>query len=161
MIEFTTTWMPYVNTFMLLLGGWFLKEKISHKNSQIETLSKNSESTKELLNSTKVLVEMYDIQKFKDHLDFTISDLEKRHRVEIEKVFRNTEEGVKVKILELATPWFVKYNELLNYQFHFLLEMSDEDLEKVYKLLPENKEFIKLQLKSIKETGNIKYVPNP
>ena len=159
MQDFTTIWMPYINTILIFVGGWFLKRIIEDKNSQIETLTKNSNSTTELLNSTKVLVEMYDIQKFKDHLDFTISDLEKRHRLEIEKVFKNTEESVKNKILEIATPWFVKYNELLNYQFIFLLEMSDEDLEKVYKLFPENKEFIQFQLKSIKETGNIKDLP--
>ena len=37
--------------------------------------------------------------------------------------------------------------------------MSDEELEKVYKHLPENKEFIQYQIKAIKETGNVKDLP--
>jgi hypothetical protein len=112
--EFTNLAMPYINSTLIFVGGWFLKRIIEDKNSQIETLKTNSESTKELLNSTKVLVDMYDIQKFKEHLDFTVKTLDEKHKVE---------------------------------------------LEKVYKLLPENKNFIEYQIKAIKETGNLKELP--
>lgn len=165
-MDFTQEILPYINSAILVFGGWFLKSIITHKNSQIKTLTENSNSNKELLNSTtellnstKTLVEMYDIKKFKEHLDFTINNLEERHKVEIEKVFKISEQNVKDKILELASPWLVKYQELLNYQFHFLLQMSDEDLEKIYKLLPENKEFIQYQIKAVKETGNLIELP--
>jgi hypothetical protein len=158
-MDLTQEILPYINSAILVFGGWFLKRIINDKNSQIETLTKNSNSTTELLNSTKVLIEMYDIQKFKEHLDFTINTLEERHKVEIEKVFKLSEQNVKDKILELASPWLIKYQELLNYQFHFLLQMSEEDLEKVLKSLPENKEFIQYQIKAIKETGNLKELP--
>jgi hypothetical protein len=166
MSDFATAYMPYINFIVLVVGGLFLKRIIKDKNSQIETLTKNSDSNKELLNSTsdllnstKVLVEMYDIQKFKEHLDFTINNLEERHKVEIEKAFKLSEQGVKDKILELASPWLVKYQELLKYQFNLLLQMSDEDLEKVYLILPENKEFMQYQLKAVKETGNLRELP--
>lgn len=65
MSDFTTTWMPYINTVLLVVGGFFLRRIIKDKNSQIETLTKNSESTKNLLESTKVLVEMYDLKNSK------------------------------------------------------------------------------------------------
>lgn len=166
MSDFATAYMPYINFLVLVVGGFFLKRIINDKNSQIETLTNNSNSNKELLNSTtellnstKVLIDMYDIKKFKEHLDFTINNLEEYHKAEIQKVFKTSEENVKDKILELASPWLVKYQELLNYQFHYFLKMSDEDLEKVYKLLPENKEFIEYQIKAIKETGSLKDLP--
>ena len=161
-MNFTQDILPYINSTILILGGWFLKRIIEDKNSQIETLKTNIEANKELLNSTKILVEMYDIQKFKEHLDFTVKNLDEKHKVELEKVFTHFEKVTKEQILKLVdstSPWLLKYQELLNYQFHFLLQMSDEDLEKVYKLLPENKEFIKYQIKAIKETGNVKDLP--
>ena len=165
-MDFTQDVLPYINSAILVIGGWFLKSIITHKNSQIKTLTDNSNSNKELLNSTtdllnstKTLVEMYDIKKFKEHLDFTINNLEERHKVEIERVFKLSEQNVKDKIKELASPWLVKYQELLNYQFHIFLRMSEEDLENVYNLLPENKEFIQYQIQAIKETGNLKELP--
>ena len=165
-MDFTQDVLPYINSAILVIGGWFLKSIITHKNSQIKTLTDNSNSNKELLNSTtdllnstKTLVEMYDIKKFKEHLDFTINNLEERHKVEIERVFKLSEQNVKDKIKELASPWLVKYQELLNYQFHLFLRMSAEDLENVYNLLPENKEFIQYQIQAIKETGNLKELP--
>lgn len=158
-MDFTQEILPYLNTVILFGGGWFLKCIINDKNSQIETLTRNSSSTMDLLNSTKVLIEMYDIQKFKDHLDFIVNTIEERHKVEIDKIFKLSEKNIKDKMLELTSPWLVKYQELLNYQFHLLLQMSDEDLEKVYKLLPENKEYIQYQIKAIKETGNLKELP--
>jgi hypothetical protein len=157
MSDFATAYMPYINFLLLFFGGWFLKRIINDKNSQIDTLTKNSESTKNLLESTKVLVEMYDLQKFKDHLDFTINNLQERHKVEIEKVFKISEQGVKIKILELTSPWLIKYNELLNYEFTYLVGLSDEDLEKVLKLLPQNRKFIETQLKDIK-SGKLKSI---
>ena len=77
-------------------------------------------------------------------------------------MFTHFEKVIKEQILKLVdstSPWLIKYQELLNYQFHFLLQMSDEELEKVYKHLPENKEFIQYQIKAIKETGNVKDLP--
>ena len=161
-MDFTQDILPYINSTILILGGWFLKRIIEDKNSQIETLKTNIEANKELLNSTKILVEMYDIQKFKEHLDFTVKNLDEKHKTELEKVFTHFEKVTKEQILKLVdstSPWLIKYQELLNYQFHFLLQMSDEELEKVYKHLPENKEFIQYQIKAIKETGNIKDLP--
>ena len=161
-MDFTQDILPYINSTILILGGWFLKRIIEDKNSQIETLKTNIEANKELLNSTKILVEMYDIQKFKEHLDFTVKNLDEKHKTELEKVFTHFEKVTKEQILKLVdstSPWLIKYQELLNYQFHFLLQMSDEELEKVYKYLPENKEFIQYQIKAIKETGNVKDLP--
>ena len=161
-MDFTQDILPYINSTILILGGWFLKRIIEDKNSQIETLKTNIEANKELLNSTKILVEMYDIQKFKEHLDFTVKNLDEKHKTELEKVFTHFEKVTKEQILKLVdstSPWLIKYQELLNYQFHFLLQMSDEELEKVYKHLPENKEFIQYQIKVIKETGNVKDLP--
>ena len=161
-MDFTQDILPYINSAILILGGWFLKRIIEDKNSQIETLKTNIEANKELLNSTKILVEMYDIQKFKEHLDFTVKNLDEKHKTELEKVFTHFEKVTKEQILKLVdstSPWLIKYQELLNYQFHFLLQMSDEELEKVYKHLPENKEFIQYQIKAIKETGNVKDLP--
>ena len=158
-MDFTQDILPYINSTILILGGWFLKRIIEDKNSQIETLKTNIEANKELLNSTKILVEMYDIQKFKEHLDFTVKNLDEKHKTELEKVFTHFEKVTKEQILKLVdstSPWLIKYQELLNYQFYFLLQMSDEELEKVYKHLPENKEFIQYQIKAIKETGNVK-----
>ena len=161
-MDFTQDILPYINSTILILGGWFLKRIIEDKNSQIETLKTNIEANKELLNSTKILVEMYDIQKFKEHLDFTVKNLDEKHKTELEKVFTHFEKVTKEQILKLVdstSPWLIKYQELLNYQFYFLLQMSDEELEKVYKHLPENKEFIQYQIKAIKETGNVKDLP--
>ena len=161
-MDFTQDILPYINSTILILGGWFLKRIIEDKNSQIETLKTNIEANKELLNSTKILVEMYDIQKFKEHLDFTVKNLDEKHKTELEKVFTHFEKVTKEQILKLVdstSPWLIKYQELLNYQFYFLLQMSDEELEKVYKHLPENKEFIQYQIKAIKETGNVKNLP--
>ena len=79
-MDFTQDILPYINSTILILGGWFLKRIIEDKNSQIETLKTNIEANKELLNSTKILVEMYDIQKFKEHLDFTVKNLDEKHK---------------------------------------------------------------------------------
>jgi hypothetical protein len=160
MSDFTTTCMPYINTILLVVGGLFLRRIIKDKNSQIETLTKNSESTKNLLESTKVLVEMYDLKKFKEHLDFTVSSLDEKHKIELEKTFTHLEKVTKeqiTKLVDSTSPWLIRYNELLNYQFYFLLRLSDEDLQKVLKLLPQNKEFIETQLKDIK-SGKLKSI---
>lgn len=158
MSDFAINWMPYINAILLVVGGFFLRRIIKDKNSQIETLTKNSNSTTELLNSTKVLIEMYDLKKFKEHLDFTVSSLDEKHKIELEKTFTHFEKVTKEQILKLVdstSPWLIRYNELLNYQFYFLLKMSDEDLEKVFELLPQNREFIKTQLQDIK-SGKLK-----
>lgn len=148
MFDFTTTWMPYIN----FLIGIIIALVIKFKNSEINALKTNVSVLESIVNHNS-------IDEAIKNTNLKIENLNLEHKKEIESVFKRSEENVKEKILELASPWLVKYQELLNYQFHFLLKMSDEDLEKVYKLLPENKQFIQYQIKSIKETGDIKDLP--
>ncbi|MFV8377125.1 hypothetical protein ACNQGC_17625 [Flavobacterium sp. GSP11] len=60
-------------------------------------------------------------------------------------------------MIEFTTTWLVKYNELLDYEFYYIQKLSDEDLEKVLKVLPKNREFIETQLKNIK-SGKLKSI---
>ena len=51
--------------------------------------------------------------------------------------------------------WLNKYNELLDYEIHYLLQMKEEDLQKVFKLIPKNEPFIRQTLDEIK-SGRLK-----
>lgn len=146
--EFTQQAMPYIN-FLIGIG---IALVIRLKNSEINALKTN-------VSVLESIVKHNSIDEAIKNTNLKIENLNLEHKKEIESVFKRSEENVKEKILELASPWLVKYQELLNYQFHSLLKMSDEELENFYKLLPENKEFIQYQIKNIKETGDIKDLP--
>ena len=142
--EFTNLAMPYINFII----GSAIGLIIFLKNSEIRALKTN-------VTTLESIIKHYDVDQFKKNVDLKIENLTLEHKKEIENVFKRSEENVKDKILELSTPWLVKYNELLDYEFHYLLKLSDEDLDKVLNLLPHNRQFIETQLKDIK-SGKLK-----
>ena len=142
--EFTNLAMPYIN----LAIGIVIALVIRFKNSEITALKTN-------VSTLESIIKHYDVEQFKKNVDLKIENLTLEHKKEIENVFKRSEESVKDKILELSMPWLVKYNELLDYEFHYLIKLSDEDLDKVLNLLPHNRQFIEAQLKDIK-SGKLK-----
>ena len=142
--EFTNLAMPYINFIIGSLIGLI----IFFKNSEITALKTN-------VSTLESIIKHYDVEQFKKNVDLKIENLTLEHKKEIENVFKRSEESVKDKILELSMPWLVKYNELLDYEFHYLIKLSDEDLDKVLNLLPHNRQFIEAQLKDIK-SGKLK-----
>ncbi|AMO19051.1 hypothetical protein [Flavobacterium columnare] len=142
--EFTNLAMPYINFIIGSLIGLV----IFFKNSEITALKTN-------VSTLESIIKHYDVDQFKKNVDLKIENLTLEHKKEIENVFKRSEESVKDKILELSMPWLVKYNELLDYEFHYLIKLSDEDLDKVLNLLPHNRQFIETQLKDIK-SGKLK-----
>jgi hypothetical protein len=142
--EFTNLAMPYVNFIIGSLIGLV----IFFKNSEITALKTN-------VSTLESIIKHYDVDQFKKNVDLKIENLTLEHKKEIENVFKRSEENVKDKILELSMPWLVKYNELLDYEFHYLTKLSDDELDKVLILLPHNRQFIETQLKDIK-SGKLK-----
>ena len=142
--EFTNLAMPYINFIIGSLIGLI----IFFKNSGITALKTN-------VSTLESIIKHYDVEQFKKNVDLKIENLTLEHKKEIENVFKRSEESVKDKILELSMPWLVKYNELLDYEFHYLIKLSDEDLDKVLNLLPHNRQFIETHLKDIK-SGKLK-----
>lgn len=143
-IEFTNLAMPYINFILGSLIGLV----IFLKNSEITVLKTN-------VSTLESIIEHYDVDQFKKNVDLKIENLTLEHKKEIENAFKRSEDNIKDKILEISMPWLVKYNELLDYEFHHLLKLSDPDLEKVLKHLPQNRPFIEEQIETIKN-GSLK-----
>lgn len=143
-VEFTQQAMPYINFII----GSAIGLIIFFKNSEITALKTN-------VSTLESIIKHYDVDQFKKNVDLKIENLTLEHKKEIDSVFKRSEENVKDKILELSMPWLVKYNELLDYEFHYLTKLSDDDLNKVLNLLPHNRNFIESQLKDIK-SGKLK-----
>lgn len=144
--EFTQQAMPYIN-FLIGIG---IALVIRLKNSEINALKTN-------VSVLESIVKHNSIDEAIKNTNLKIENLTLEHKREIENVYKRSEENVKDKILELSMPWLVKYNELLDYEFHYLLKLSDTDLEKVLTLLPQNRQFIEIQLKDIK-SGKLKSI---
>lgn len=137
-----------VNIGVQILVGVVLVLAIRHKNSQIETLKTN-------FSTLESMMKLYNVDDFKKNVELKLENQNLQHKKEIEKAFKQSEETVKSTILELSTPWIEKYNELLNFELHYLAEMEEEKLKKVFKLIPKNEPFIREQLQNIKN-GSLK-----
>lgn len=133
----------YINLGVQIIIGIVLVLIINHKNSQIETLKSNFSSIQEM-------IKLYNVDDFKKNVDLKLENQQLEHKRELEKVFENSKELVDKNIKDLATPWLIKYNELLNYEIHYLLQMEEEDLQKVFKLIPKNEPFIRQALNEIR-----------
>ena len=143
-IEFTQQVIPYVN-FLIGVG---IALVIRFKNSEIEALKTN-------VSTLESIVKHYNVDEFKKNVDLRLENITLQHKREIDGLFERLEKVTEEQILKLSSPWLVKYNELLDYEFHYLVKLSDTDLDKVLKLLPQNRSFIEEQLKNIKN-GTLK-----
>lgn len=69
----------------------------------------------------------------------------------VKKAYDKSEEWAKIGIAQGAKDFGEKYNELLDFQLHFLLDMEKAKRENWLKLLPKNKEFIEKIIDQIRE----------
>ncbi|WP_405295437.1 hypothetical protein [Algibacter sp. Ld11] len=138
----------WINLGVQVLVGVVLVFVIRHKNSQIETLKTN-------FSTLESMMKLYNVDDFKKNVELKLENQQLQHQREIEKAFKHSEETIKQSILRISSPWLIKYDELLNYQVHFLSRMEENELKKALKLLPTNEKFILKLLKDI-ENGNLK-----
>jgi len=138
----------WINIGIQLLVGVVLVLAIRHKNSQIETLKAN-------FSTLESMMKLYNVEDFKKNVELKLENQQLQHQKEIDKAFKKSEEAIRESILKISTPWLSKYDELLNYELHFISQMKEEELQKTLKLLPKNKEFILTMLSNIK-SGKIK-----
>lgn len=141
-----------LNILVQLFLGVVLIGVIRHKNSLISTL-------KEQINLSKSVLDLYDIQKFKDYQSLSDDVANLKHQKElndaIKEAYNKSEELANKSIEQSAKDLGEKYNELLDFQLHFLLDLEKSKREEWLKLLPKNKEFIEQIVVQIKE-GKIK-----
>jgi len=142
----------WVNIIVQIIFGGVLVAIIKHKNSLIETLKEQS-------NSAKVILDLYDIQKLKDYQTLTNEVLELKHQKELDKAIKEAyvqfEQTAKDGFQKGAKDFAEKYNEFLDFQLHFLLDMDKNKRNEWLKLLPKNKAFIEMAIKQV-ELGNVK-----
>jgi hypothetical protein len=142
----------WLNIGVQLFVGVSLILIIKHKNSLINTLKGQSDSAKAVL-------DLYDIQKLKDYQALSNEVLELKHQKELDKVIKDAyvqfEQTTKDGIQKGAKDFAEKYNEFLDFQLHFLLDMDESKRNEWLKHLPKNRAFIEMAIKQIK-SGNIK-----
>lgn len=142
----------WLNLAVQFLVGVVLLLTIKHKNSLIETLKEQS-------NSAKAVLELYDFQKLKEYQTLTNEVLELKHQKQLDKAIKDTyvqfEKATNDGIQKGATDFAEKYNEFLDFQLHFLLDMDIDKKNEWLKLLPKNREFIEMAIKQI-DLGNVK-----
>tara|TARA_R110000868_G_scaffold33215_1_gene120810 strand:- start:1821 stop:2273 length:453 start_codon:yes stop_codon:yes gene_type:complete len=142
----------WLNLFVQVCVGAVLVLVIKHKNSLINTLKEQS-------NSAKAILELYDIQKLKDYQTLTNEVLELKHQKELDKAIKDAyvqfEQSAKDGFQKGAKDFAEKYNEFLDFQLHFLLDMDKNKRNEWLKSLPKNKEFIEMAINQI-ELGNVK-----
>ena len=102
---------------------------------------------------------MYDVQKFKDYQALSDDVSKLKHQKElndaVKKAYDKSEGWAKEGIAKGAKEYGEKYNELLDFQLHFLLGLEKSKREEWLNLLPKNKQFILDIMKQI-ESGKIK-----
>jgi hypothetical protein len=142
----------WLNLGVQVFVGVVLVLTIKHKNSLIETLKEQS-------NSAKAVLDLYDIQKLKDYQTLSNEVLELKHQKELDKAIKDAyvqfEQTAKDGIQKGAKDFAEKYNEFLDFQLHFLLDMDENKRDEWLKLLPKNRAFIEMAIKQI-ELGNVK-----
>lgn len=147
-----TNFQFWLNIGVQLFVGVGLILIIKHKNSLINTLKGQSDSAKAVL-------DLYDIQKLKDYQSLSNEVLELKHQKELDKAIKDAyvqfEQTTKDGIQKGAKDFAEKYNEFLDFQLHFLLDMEENKRNEWLKLLPKNRAFIEMAIKQI-ESGNIK-----
>ena len=147
-----TDFQIWLNLAVQFLVGVVLLLTIKHKNSLIETLKEQS-------NSAKAVLELYDFQKLKEYQTLTNEVLELKHQKQLDKAIKDTyvqfEKATNDGIQKGATDFAEKYNEFLDFQLHFLLDMDIDKKNEWLKLLPKNREFIEMAIKQI-DLGNVK-----
>ena len=142
----------WVNIFIQIIFGGVLVAVIKHKNSLIDTLQKQAESAKSVL-------DLYDIQKLKDYQTLTNEVNELKHQKELDKAIKEAyvkyDEVAKDSFQKGAKDFAEKYNEFLDFQLHFLLEMDENKKKAWLKLLPKNRAFIEMAIEQVR-LGNVK-----
>lgn len=142
----------WVNIVIQIIFGGVLVAVIKHKNSLIDTLQKQAESAKSVL-------DLYDIQKLKDYQTLTNEVNELKHQKELDKAIKEAyvkyDEVAKNSIQKGAKNFAENYNEFLDFHLHFLLDLDNSKRNEWLKLLPKNREFIEMAIKQV-ELGNVK-----
>lgn len=136
-------WMFWVNIAVQVLVGVVLILVIINKNSLIKTLTSQFDAAKGML-------QLYDVEQFRKYVDLKEETSQLEHQKEISKLKNYREEDVR-KILETHTAsWIHKYDELVNFELHYLLKLSDDKRDEYLKLLPKNREFLEKIIAEIK-----------
>jgi len=142
----------WVNIVIQIIFCGVLVAVIKHKNSLIDTLQKQAESAKSVL-------DLYDIQKLKDYQTLTNEVNELKHQKELDKAIKEAyvkyDEVAKDSIQKGAKNFAENYNEFLDFHLHFLLDLDNNKRNEWLKLLPKNREFIEMAIKQV-ELGNVK-----
>jgi len=141
---FTTQIIPYINTALLIVGGFFFNRIIKDKNSLIQTLTEQFQSAKQML-------ELFDVTKFREFQKLSNDALNMKHQKHLEELDVATKSGIEKGAENLAKD----FNELLDFQLHALSDMNEAKRNQWLNLLPRNKELIENLLKSIK-SGQLK-----
>ena len=134
MENFSQNVMPYINFILTFVVGVILWLIIKGKNHTINDLEKITKVSKDAL-------ELFDINKIKNYTDL----VEKTVKMEYDL------ENNQKEIIDLNVEMLDIYNELMNFEIHNLMNMSDEMQQAVLNSLPKNKRILEKALKSMKE----------
>ena len=145
MENFATDAMPYINFILTSIVGVILLVVIRQKNQLIKNLITQSKTAKDLL-------EMYDIDQLKKYTNIAVSNVREEYKKKISEI-ENKKDAVKFSkdLLDV-------YNELINFEVHNLLNISDEKQKSILNSLPKNKRILEKSVKSMKETIQQKIV---
>lgn len=142
----------WANIIVQIIFGGVLVAVIKHKNSLIATLKEQSDSAKAVL-------DLYDIQKLKDYQTLTNEVLELKHQKDLDNAIKDAyvkfEKSAKDGIEKSTKDFAEKYNEFLDFQLHFLLDMDENKRNEWLKHLPKNRAFIEMAIEQV-ELGNVK-----
>lgn len=141
-MNFTTEILPYIQLVSTFIGGWFLYQKLQHKDSQIETLTKNFDSVEKLLK----LYNADDFQKYVD-LKLETKDLEhEKDKANLEKLanFKFSEDNPElIKVFEqFRYEWSLKQAELIRIVGYFILQVDIKQKEEILSTIPYSRSLI-------------------
>lgn len=141
-------WMFWTNIVTQLIIGVVLVLIILHKNSLIKTLTSQFDSAKDML-------QLYDVEQFRKYSDMKEETSRLEYEKEISKIKNYQKEDVRKIIEKHSANWIHKYDELVNFELHYLLRLSEEKRMDYLNLLPKNREFMETIISKIK-SGDIK-----
>jgi hypothetical protein len=141
-MNFTTEILPYIQIGTTLIGGWFLYQKLQHKDSQIDTLTKNFDEVSKMLN-------LYKAEDFQKYMDMKLETKDMEHnkdKADLEKLanFKFSEDNPEfIKAFEhIRFEWSTKQAELLNIVGYFILQADIKQREEILSKIPLSRSLI-------------------
>ena len=138
-MNFTTEILPYMQLIAVFIVWYFLNEKLKHKESQIETLSLNFNSIKELLS-------VYKAKDFIEYVDMKIETKELVNKKQIKDLKDKFSSDLSIfnnKVRDITDEMIHERIELGIVAANFVLLIPEKDRDNFLNLkLPLNKEFI-------------------